>query len=129
MGKSLLPHIPNPHIMNFAQFLLLNVQCKHAKSVQLCLTLCDTGDCGPPGSSIHGILYTKMLQWVALSSSRDLLGDLPDPGLNLHLLISLHWQVGLFTTNATWEALNAQYSLAIIYLYASLLETMKTLTV
>ena len=33
-------------------------------------------------------------------------GDLPDPGIKLHLLCLLHWQVGFFvflTTNATWE--------------------------
>ena len=29
--------------------------CVHAKSLQSCLTLCDPVDCGPPGSSVHGI--------------------------------------------------------------------------
>ena len=129
MGKSLPPHIPNPHIMSFAQFLLLNVQWKRAKSVQLCPTLCDAGDCGPPGSSIHGILQAKTLEWVAMSSSRDPPGDLPDPGVKPASLKFPALASGLFTTNATWESLNAQYSLAIIYLYASLLETMQTLTV
>ena len=31
-------------------------------------------------------------------------GDLPDPGINLHLLSLLHWRE-FFTTGATWEAL------------------------
>ena len=37
---------------------------------QLCPTLCDTKDCGPPGSSVHGILQARILEWVAVSSSR-----------------------------------------------------------
>ena len=35
-----------------------------------CLTLCDPVDCSPPGSSIHGILQTRTLEWVASSFSR-----------------------------------------------------------
>ena len=37
---------------------------------QLCLTLCDLMDCSLPGSSVHGILQTKILEWVAISFSR-----------------------------------------------------------
>ena len=37
---------------------------------QLCLTLCDPVDCSPPGPSVHGILQARILEWVALSSSR-----------------------------------------------------------
>ena len=43
--------------------------CVHARSVQLCPTLCDLTDCSPPGSSVHGILQAKKLEWVAMSSS------------------------------------------------------------
>ena len=35
---------------------------------QLCLTLCDPVDCSPPGSSVHGILQAKILEWVAFLS-------------------------------------------------------------
>ena len=28
-------------------------------------------DCSPPGSSVHGILQARILEWVAMSSSRD----------------------------------------------------------
>ena len=38
--------------------------------VQSCLTLCDPLDCSPPGSSIHGILQARVLEWVAISFSR-----------------------------------------------------------
>ena len=31
-------------------------------------------DCSPPGPSVHGILQTRILEWVALSSSRGLSG-------------------------------------------------------
>ena len=37
---------------------------------QSCLTLCDPMDCGPPGSSVHGILQARILGWVAISFSR-----------------------------------------------------------
>ena len=33
---------------------------------QSCLTLCDPMDCSPPGSSVHGILQARILEWVAL---------------------------------------------------------------
>ena len=43
----------------------------HACSVaQLCVTLCNPMDCSPPGSSVHEILQTRILEWVAISSSR-----------------------------------------------------------
>ena len=35
-----------------------------------CLTLCDPTDCSLPGSSVHGISQTKLLEWVAISFSR-----------------------------------------------------------
>ena len=37
---------------------------------QLCLTLCNPVDCSLPGSSIHGILQARILEWVAISFSR-----------------------------------------------------------
>ena len=44
--------------------------CIRAKSLQLCLTLCNPMDCSPPGSSVHGILCARVLEWVALPPSR-----------------------------------------------------------
>ena len=43
-----------------------------AKSLQSCLTLCDPIDSSLPGSSIPGILQTRILEWVAISFSRGL---------------------------------------------------------
>ena len=37
---------------------------------QQCLTLWDTTDCSPPGSSVHRILQARILEWVAISFSR-----------------------------------------------------------
>ena len=36
---------------------------------QSCLTLWDPMDCNPPGSSVHGILQARILEWVAISFS------------------------------------------------------------
>ena len=43
----------------------------HAESLQSCLTLCDPMDHGLPGSSAHGILQARILEWVAISFSSD----------------------------------------------------------
>ena len=37
---------------------------------QSCPTLCDPMVCSPPGSSVHGILQARILEWVAMPSSR-----------------------------------------------------------
>ena len=37
---------------------------------QSCLTLCDPVECSPSGSSVHGILQARILEWVAISYSR-----------------------------------------------------------
>ena len=44
---------------------------------QSCPTLCNCMDCSPSGSSVHGILQTRILEWVAIPFSR----DLPEPGV------------------------------------------------
>ena len=33
---------------------------------QSCPTLCDPLDCSPPGSSVHGILQARILEWVTI---------------------------------------------------------------
>ena len=47
----------------------------HAQSLQSCLTLCDPMDHSLLGSSVHGVLQARILEWVAMPSS----GDLPGP--------------------------------------------------
>ena len=65
--------------------------CGHVKSLKLCLTLCDPVDLSPPGSSVHGILQARILEWVAVPSSRE---SLMSPALAGRF----------FTPSATWEA-------------------------
>ena len=47
--------------------ICINLECMRA---QLYLTLCDPMDCSPPGSSVHGILQSRILEGVVISFSR-----------------------------------------------------------
>ena len=51
----------------FAVYLLCAALCLVA---QLCPTLCDPLGCSRPGSSVHGVLQARILEWVAMPSSR-----------------------------------------------------------
>ena len=62
--KMLKYSILEPHLS------LLSRACVHAKSLQLCLALCRPTDCSLQGSSVHGVLLARILEWVALPSSR-----------------------------------------------------------
>ena len=44
---------------------------------KLCVTLCDPMDYSVPCSSVHGILQSRILEWIVIPS----LGVLPDPGI------------------------------------------------
>ena len=66
-----------------------------AQSLQSCPALCDPMDHSPPGSSVHVILYTRILEWV----SHAFLQGSSWPSDLLHIL---HWQnIGFFTTITT----------------------------
>ena len=74
------------------------ITCTCAQWLQSRLTLRDAVD--QPGSSVLGILQAKMLEWVAMSSSR----DLPDPGTEPGSSMSPAVAGGFFITRATWQA-------------------------
>ena len=57
-----------------------------AKSLQSCLMLCNPVDCSLPGSSVCGILQTRILEWVTR--------PFPTQGSNPPLLCFLHRQMG-----------------------------------
>ena len=57
-------HLPDA----FASYLINTCVC--AMLLQSCLTLCDPTDCSLPGSSVHGILQARILEWAAMPSSR-----------------------------------------------------------
>ena len=42
-------------------------ECMHASVAQSCPALCNPMDCSPPGSSVHGILQARILEWVVIS--------------------------------------------------------------
>ena len=64
------PRSPGKNTGVGCHFLL---QCMKVKSesevAQWCPTLSDPMDCGPPGSSVHGILQARVLQWGAIAFS------------------------------------------------------------
>ena len=57
-------------------------------------------DCSPPGSSVHGILQARVLEWAPCSPP----GDLPAPGIKPESLRSPALASRFFTASATWEA-------------------------
>ena len=65
-----------------------------AQLFQACLTPCDLMDYNMPGSSVHGILQARILEWVSP-------GDLPTPGMEPTSLMSPALAGGFFTTSAT----------------------------
>ena len=72
-------------------------KCMYAKSLQSCLTLCDPMDCSPSGSSVHGILQARILEWVAIPFS----GESSQPRDWAHISCLLHWRAGFVTTSHT----------------------------
>ena len=62
-----------------------------AQSFQLCPTLSNPVDCSPPGSSVHGILQARKLEWVAMPFSR---GSSQPRYQTQVSYIYLSWQVG-----------------------------------
>ena len=73
--------------------------CVCALLLQSCLTFCDPMNCSPPGSSVHVIFMARILEWVAISSSR----DLPDPDIEL---ASSALAGGFFTTELPAKSLD-----------------------
>ena len=69
---------------------------------QSCPTLCNSMDCSPPGSSVHGILQARILKWVAIPSSR----GSSQPRDQTHLS-HISWSPAsagrFFATGATWD--------------------------
>ena len=61
----------------------------HARLLQSCLTLCNSMECRPPGSSVHGIFHFP----TGVGCHALLQGIFPTQGSNPPLLCLLHWQV------------------------------------
>ena len=62
----------------------------HAKLLLSCPTLCDPMDHSPPDSYVHGILQVRILEWVAMPSSR----ESSQPKDQTRVSNLLQWRVG-----------------------------------
>ena len=92
--------------------------CMTAKLFQSCPSLCDTMDCSPQGSSVHGILQARILEWVAMPSSRG--SSLPRHWTRL--LCALHWQAGSLPLVPPGKP-ESRYHFCLIHLSESLAQT------
>ena len=80
----------------YSGLISFRIDWSHFSHVQLFATPW-TVTCQAP---VHGILQARILEWAAISFSR----DLPDPGTEPTSLLSPAPAGGFFTTSATWEA-------------------------
>ena len=71
MSNSLWPHGLYTPWNSPGQNLLVNWEKWKVKvlAAQLCLTLCDPVNCSLPGSSVHGILQVRVVEWVTIPFS------------------------------------------------------------
>ena len=56
--------------LHFHRVMEMSMRAVRAKMLQLCPPLCDPINCIPPGFSVHRILQARILEWVAMPSSR-----------------------------------------------------------
>ena len=85
LAKILLRQCHYPHFVDiFGTSVCVCVcecVCVWERVTQLCPTFCDPMNCSPPGSSVHGILEARILEWVAMPFSRGSSWPTGDPGL------------------------------------------------
>ena len=95
------------HVCNVTLNKLLNLYTSVSCSVHnplSCQTLCNSMYCSPPGSSVHGIILVRILEWVAVSFSRG--SPQPRDWICLSCIgrqILYHWA----TREAPWEHYSA----------------------
>ena len=75
-------------------------RCVHAMLLQWCLIPCRSMDCSPPGFTVYGILQARIMEWVAMPSSRG--SSQPRDWTHVSYVSCTGRQV--LTTSATWEA-------------------------
>ena len=76
---------------SFWSYHAILCMCMYAKLPQLCPTICDITDCSLPSSSVNRILQARILEWVAMPSSR--VSSQPRDWTFVSYDL-LHWQVG-----------------------------------
>ena len=83
-----------------AYLIYMQNECMCAQSFQSCSTLCNPMGCRAPVSSAHGILQARILEWVAMPSSRGSFWPRDWTCISMSPVLA----GGFFITNATWEA-------------------------
>ena len=81
-SSTLLCSTVSAHIL-WIELILFKQACVYVKSLQSHLTVCDPMDHSLRGFPVHGIFQARILEWVAIPSSRgsSWSGDLPDLGI------------------------------------------------
>ena len=75
----------------------INLAVAAAKSLQSCLTLCDPIDGSPPGSSVHGILQARVLEWGA---------TMPELFLGFHGIYFLNPRESRTVSKVDWKVIS-----------------------
>ena len=76
MGYSMCPFVSGLSLsVMFSRFILVaylrvSILFTHVLVAQSCPTLFDPTNCSPPGFSVHGMVQARILEWVAIPSSR-----------------------------------------------------------
>ena len=78
--------------------------CAVCSATQSCLTPCHPMDCSPPVSTAHGILQARILEWVAMPSSRG--SSQPRDQTGISYVSCIVRQAGrLFAKSTNWETI------------------------
>ena len=84
------------------------------------LTLCDLMDCSLPGSSVHGILQARILEWVAMHSSRG--SSQPRDGTHVSCDSSIgRWILYYWSTWKAWRVIILNNKKGVLYHFSLLL--------
>ena len=87
---------------------------------QSCLTFCDTMDCSSPGSSVHGILQVRILEWVAIPFHRG--SSWPRDWTTISCVAGRFFTV-LASFNQTWKVFRHYFFMFFLFFLSSPLRT------
>ena len=73
----------------------MKVKERESEVAQSCPTLCDPMDCNLPGSSVHGILQARILEWGAICMHRYKYIDKASYAIKYDILVNYYAQLPL----------------------------------
>ena len=89
-------------------YIYITCACVHVKLLQSCAALCDAADCSLSGSSVHGILHEKILEWVSMPSSTGSSQPRIEPYICcIHIW---NWFTFLYTWHCKYNIVNQLYA-------------------